>query len=590
MNQQSSSINVAGTLLNLSHAGFTLLNLLCELFENSISAGAKKVRCCIDTVNNTITLVDDANGMDCVGLLKYGTLNNRSEATTACHGRFGIGGKHALTGLTDYKDVLIISKPKTNISETFNMTIDFALAIKNNAYGLHADDLTVKAAPVWDKNAYDKDASGTVQKLNSTPAIISEISKGISSDDIIHSYRFHLGCIFKTELRKGLTIEFVIDQKSYNVGEFDRLKYDEIDAKYKQERSIAVYLLPNGQYRFRYIGEDKKSHWRDCSASKKGTDNQNEIQKNETFIDNITLRHTYAPSDEWDALQKDALVKMGLKIRLPKEGLKSEERDLQSGTEYIRNGKQIAHFTPRLPNSDTSIYRRDSHHAVEFKASEIMDAIFNVQVNKSDLKENNIHKDLLGTITVLCKEFANLMEKRKKAEAAIAPATALPTTTALPRMTALPTANLVNVAVKAATPIKPASATSKATPAAPVKAAPVKSTPVKATTDKATPAAPLVQAKATPVKVAAIPIKPATPLQPVSTIINHSVRFSKTEKDLIVHALQELICNIPYTGQYNIIEKYYNEILMHLGEERFIEFLKKKKTDGVFESDRVYFN
>jgi hypothetical protein len=583
MNSQSSSISVAGTLLNLSHAGFNPSNLLCELIENSISAGAKKVCYCIDTQANTITLVDDANGMDCDGLYKYGTLNKRSEATADSHGRFGIGGKHALTGLTDYKNVLIISKPETNISKTFNMKIDFAAAIKNNTYVLHPDDLTVIASKLWDINAYDKDASGTVQILYSTQAIISEISKGISSDDIINSYRFQFGCIFKTELRKGLTIEFVIDGKSYNVGEFDRLKYDEIDSKYKQERSIDVYQLPNGQYRFRYIGEDKKSHWRDCSASKKGTDNQTEIQKNDKFIDKITLRHTYATSDDWDALQKDALEKMGLKIRSPKESGKPVERDLQGGTEYIRNDKQITHYTPRIPNSDTSTYMRDSHHAVEFKASEIMDAIFNVQVNKSDLKENNIHKDLLGTITVLCKEFTNLMEKKKKAEAATGPTTA--TETSIP--------NLLNVVVKAATPIKPVSAPSKATPAAPVKTAPVKSMPVKsmpAAPAKSMTSAPLVQAKSTPVKVAEIPIKPATPLQPVSTTINHSVRFSKTEKDLIVHAQQELICNIPYTGQYNIIEKCYNEILMHLGEKRFIEFLKKKKAMGVFDLDRVYFN
>ena len=599
------TINVSGTILNMAGMGFNHLNRICELIENSISAGAKCIRLITNTKTNVMTYVDNACGMDEKGLFQYGTLNNRMNATKTSHGCYGIGGKHSLTGLTDNGKCHIISKPK-NSSTICEMKINYCDAIKNGVYQLIPHEASRSTEDIWNTFSFDRQSSGTVQCLESTSNIVNELSSRIATDDITkNSIRFELGCIYNKEIQKGLNLELICDGKSYVISAIDRLKYDQIEHVYKQRTVVTAYKYPDSSYRFYYTDGNNVSYYRNCSSTLKGKsikdlppiiESSSLIRK----IGDITIQSTY--SKEWDLLQNPDLLKMNLKIRAYKEVGKPIERDLQGGTVYERNGKQIAHFPTKLAStakSDLIEYFRDSHHSISFEANDEMDGIFKVQVNKSKLTEDNIHKDLFGTTTFICETFIKNMEKLSgksviEAAASPAPASAKAPTTASAKAPA--------PAPAPAPASAPAPAPAPASAKTPIPT--LKSEPVVLLTPAPTnvPTKPLEKKTATSVTSAvAMPLKtpvavsipvvnePKTSISPIAKPVL-KVEFSKTDTLLLVHYMNEIKAKIPYTGQYNIQEKYYNEALMKLGEERFMEWIMGREKLGLYEYDSKFFS
>jgi hypothetical protein len=548
-----------GTFLNMKKIGFNPLNDMCEKHDNSISANAKTIRCLIDAETNKYIPIDDANGMNSDGLTACGKVNNRTDATATSHGRFGAGGQIADINITDLGKVHYISKP-VNDPCIYEMTLNYDIQ-KNEDYKLHPHEASRRTEETWNTYAIDSNGNGTVQLLQSTPAIIKTLIAGIVSDDIITSYRFELACVYNKQLREGLNMEYRIGEKSYNIAPIDRLKYNEIVPAHKQTVIIKVCQLSDLSYRF-YYTEKGDSYYRDCTNSTKGKGVKETPSKNpHTHIGDIVLRSTY--HKDWQQFLKPDLDKMGLVINCAQD----KARAKLGGMIYERNGKQIAQFPSSKAGDSAGLipYLQGSHHNIGFVASEPMDDLFGVLVNKSNLVETNISRELLSTIEHICDRFAKQIQKIQAKVPLNVPAT---------ENTVVPT--LVNA------PIIPA--------AEPAKVAPVKVTPAKKVAPATAVIATALPTKVLPVKTAtATPIKPATPIIPVVTVCNHNVNFSKTDTNIIVSNNQAIIVSIPYAGQYNITEKYYNEILMKLGEKRFIEYITKCSEMGWFTHNAAYF-
>ena len=574
MESQSShpTVDVAGTISNMQNQGFDDLNKACELFDNSIPPNAKYISYAVDTKTNVVTYTDDADGMDKQGLYDYGTLNQRKNAKSTSHGRYGIGGKHALTGFTNNGITHIISKPK-NGSGLFEMEINFKNAIETGKYELVPHKASLEAHEEWKKLAFNPESNGTVQIMYSTPEIVAELASRITTDDITNtSFRFELGCIYSEFIQSGLVLELIVDGKVYPVRAFDRLMYEKIDKNHKQETVISVFKYPNSSFRF-YYKDKGVSQYRDCSSSTRGRiikDSHPIICSSSPIIKvgEIILKSTY--SKEWDKHQTPDLSKMGLKIRASGQDGKPMEGNILGGTVYKRNHKQISHFHPRYKSGGASSsieFIRDARHSIEFNACEIMDSIFNVMINKSKLEEQNIHPDLFGTIVYICEHFSSTISKLPIVEKPSNPIQSDVLLTPAP-MNTMPVLSSIAPSTPAEKPkpvavqVKPKLliSTTIPKPASPS----VTSVPTPSVLKKTLAPQPLAPVLNEPKSSIAPIAKPAL-----------KVVFSKTDTHMLIHheTNGEIKIKIPYVGQYNITEKYYNEKLMVWGEERFLEWV-----------------
>jgi len=582
-----------GTFLNMKKIGFNLLNDSCEKHENSISAGAKTICGIIEEATNKYIHTDDANGMNIDGLKVCGKVNNRTDATSTSHGRYGAGGQIADINITNLGQVHYISKP-VNDTCTYEMTLNYDIQ-KNEDYTVNPHEASHRTEKTWNTYAIDANGSGTVQILQSTSAIIKTLIAGIVSDDIITSYRFELGCIYNNQIREGLNMKYQIGEKNYNISPIDRLKYNEIEPAHKQTTIIKVCQLSDLSYRF-YYTEKRESYYRDCTNSTKGKAVKETPSKNpHTHIGNIVLRSTY--HKDWQQFLKPDLDRMGLVIKCTQD----KARAKLGGMMYERNGKQIAQFPSSKAGDSAGLipYLQGSHHNIAFLASEEMDDLFGVLVNKSNLVEINISRELLITIEHICDRFAKQIQKNQAKTTLTVPATE--NTVVLPLVVAIQAIEAEKDAASKDVPAKAVPAKAVPAKAVPAKAVPAKDVPSKDVPSKDVPSKDVpskdvpskdVPSKDVPAKdvpSTAAHIKPATPIIPVVTVCNHNVNFSKTDTNIIVSNNQVIMFSIPYAGQYNITEKYYNETLMKLGEKRFIEYITKCSEQGLFALNAAYF-
>lgn len=610
------TIDVAGTILNMKNSGFNHLNRICELIENSISAGAKRIRFTINKKTHVITYIDDACGMDKQGLIDYGTLNKRTNATNTSHGCYGIGGKHSLTGLTNNGNVHIVSKPMNN-SGIWEIEISYEEAIKTSSYLLIAHKASKEADEKWHLLAFNPNSSGTVQTMYSNKSIVNELSDRISTNDITKdSIRFELGCIYNKNIRDGLVIELVVDDTVYIVNPFDRLMFDRIDPTYKEEVIIETYKYGLSSYRFYYRDSADISHYRDCSSSKRGKGVKDtppvELIKSDALdvkrVGTITIKSTY--SKEWEKYQKPDLLIMGFKNK-DSNTIKPAEKDMLGGTVYERNNKQISHFPTKSDihkDHTTQRYINDSHHLISFEACDDMDDIFKVLINKSKLVEENINKDLCGTILHICENFANKMKKINdipESSSLIIPSIPSPITTptafgATPSLLPVVKQSAVVVTKKPAAAVKqpavvavanqPAAVTVPKKPEAAVAVAVAKKPVVAVKQPAAIVENPLELAHKEPSNVVIQLNQPKTLIVPIPKPAMN-IEFSKTDTHLlIIHQKNELKIKIPYIGQYSTTEKLHNEYLMKLGEERFMEWIIGRSKLGLYDHDSKYFN
>ena len=607
------TIDVAGTILNMKNSGFNHLNRICELIENSISARAKRIRFTINKKTHVITYIDDACGMDKQGLIDYGTLNKRTNATNTSHGCYGIGGKHSLTGLTNNGKVHIVSKPINN-SGIWEIEISYEEAIKTSSYPLVAHKASKDADEEWHILALNPNSSGTVQTMYSTQSIVNELSDRISTNDITKdSIRFELGCIYNKSIRDGLVIELIVDDTVYIVNPFDRLMFDRINPTYKEEVVIETYKFGLSSYRFYYKDSAGISYYRDCSSSKRGkgvkeTPPPIQLIKSDApdvkKVGTITIKSTY--SNEWDKYQKPDLIHMGFKNK-DSSTIKPAEKDMLGGTVYERNNKQISHFPAKSDihkTHTTQRYINDSHHLISFEACDDMDDIFKVLINKSKLVEENINKDLGGTILHICENFASKMKKINDTPepSSMIPSNQIPspitTTTAIgatPSLTVEKQPAVAAVKKPAATVKQPEVAAVKQPAAVAVSVAKkpvvVVKQPVVAVKQPATIVEnPLELVHKEPSNVVIQLNQPKTLIVPIPKPAMN-IEFSKTDTHLlIIHEKNELKIKIPYIGQYSTTEKLHNEYLMKLGEERFMEWIIGRSKLGLYDHDSKYFN
>lgn len=588
------TIDLRGMFENMRNIGFSNLNNCSEKFDNSLQANSNKIVMIVSSENNTIIFIDNGDGMDQEELVNCGTVHRRTNSSSDKHGRFGAGGNIADINLSDMGKVHYISKSKNKLTEVNEMTLDYNVK-SYQGYKLNPHEASRKTEDeIWNRFAIDKDNSGTIQIIHSNAEIVNKLKESFCTSDINESYRFRLGFIYCKQLQLGLKLEVIVEENTHVISPIDCFKFMQIESKNKESMQIQVWSHnPSKSYRFYYKNKNDKPCYIDFSNSKTGKEKHEVPNKNlGEMIGCIQIESTY--HSDWRQLIGADLENMGLNpsTSIPKE----QFLNITGGIIIHRNVKKIAQY--HLSNAGTSSglipYYLCSHHNVTFDANECLDNMFAVMVNKSNLEVDNIMIDLRNTIEKICKKFVNRMQKQYVVQAS--PQAPSQSVTQAPVTQAPETQAPVTQAPETQAPVTQVPVTQAVTQA-PVTQAPVTQAVTQASVTQAVTQDPETQAVTqapihAPETHAPAQINPINPIKPVSTSINVNVKFSKTDKELIVYKINnnEILFKIPYIGEYSITEKHYNVLLLKLGEKRFIELMEEYKKIGLFECNKIYFS
>ena len=129
------------------------------------------------------------------------------------------------------------------------------------------------------------------------------------------------------------------------------------------------------------------------------------------YIGDITVQSVYC--DNWENMQREEIEKSGCIVNAG-AGIQSFRKN--AGGKYIeRNNKKIARFDILQPTSGDKWrykYYEDVRHNILFSASYEMDEIFGVGVNKNDVREETINKQIWDdAIKFVCDMFSKKLCK-----------------------------------------------------------------------------------------------------------------------------------------------------------------------------------
>ena len=221
MSKQTNNINIAGTVFNLLDEGFDTNSSLKEITDNSIGAGAKRIKFFINLKTLTVYVMDDGAGMNKQQLTKLATLNDRKETSSAKQGKYGQGVKLAFAFLTQIKhSVTIISKtnnPGPEEDPINQIVIDFARSIETGNYEPKSERSSSLNEASFQKftQLFGGLDTGTLIKIKMDKRLFKEFHRKIISTEISASgsILYEMGIINQEVIKyQNVSIEFHLQQ------------------------------------------------------------------------------------------------------------------------------------------------------------------------------------------------------------------------------------------------------------------------------------------------------------------------------------------------------------------------------------------
>ena len=424
---QDSWIDVEGTLKNLNNYGFSTLDCIGEELDNSITAKATVIEFTVNTVTNEVIIGENGVGMTEEGLYKANVFNKRSVSTNDKHGRFGAGSKFYNSKISEGTGVVLQVSKTIDNSKIHQITFDYDKFIQKNSIILFAHQATSDTEKLWSKFAIEPEKSGTLKYIVGSPTIVKELRELIETSDIANSLVYRIGCNYCKEiLEKKITIivKLITEEGEYirHVIPIDPLCWDRIEPKHKLETQIQIYQNTKFKTNIGVIKDGVKNIYR-AKNLKTGRYNTVVFEKDLDLkcVGDITVQSGYV--ENWENIQRAEIEKLGC---VANKGTGIQDFRKNAGGKYIeRNNKKIARFDVLKPTSgDTWRYKytENVRHNIIFSASAEMDEIFGVGVNKNDIREETINKqiweDAIGFVCdmltkKLCKMYDPKLEPPK---------------------------------------------------------------------------------------------------------------------------------------------------------------------------------
>ena len=414
------SIDIPGLLRNSLSVGVSIPDALSELIDNSLSAGSSEVRLNLNLSNHTLIASDNGHGMNQDKLEQSCCLHSRTASSSEHHGRFGFGSKQAEIILTN------LDGPVTKLSSVdgngiSQITVNYPKILHTGVYYPQAGGIERDSHYIWEQHAINALGSGTISCITLSSATRCALSELIMNPTV-SGLRFKFATTYRNALTNGVKIYIQMGDIQHQLHPIDRMCSSLRDASlpptvhFKHEtyqivilknestsEIVAHVVCPN---RTRICLD--KSHNKFVHISEECTGSLEHIGDT-----NCSLAY----STDWNHLQKDGLEKNGITpLTKGQTGIQTF-RNQTNGTELVRNGKIIKHFSTKEKKSgdhDLGVLIAQTRSRIEFVASEQMDEVFNVQVNKSQVNEDLIHSNIWKTIEQIRKTFVTECHKIMK--------------------------------------------------------------------------------------------------------------------------------------------------------------------------------
>lgn len=407
-----------------------------EKLENSDSANAANMK--ITLREGKLVIADDGDGMNEEEMKTCGRFHNRTSSAADKHGTKGVGGNIADINLSGGGRVIYCSKSASSSSSSSSHCVS---SMELN-YGVDTEEEyrpRPQEAPrrleeeVWDKYSLNKEHTGTVQLYETVPSkIYKELVQSIKANDIIHSFRRIWAFTYESLLRSGKTIIFDVEGEEFTIHPIDMMKYSETDESNRHIDHCSIWKktidAQNEETRVYYTNPRGKLCYRDYSNSNKGNETAQARPEQDGFtkIGDFTITHTY--NQNWRELHKEEMERNRIDI----VGCNEQDflNNIGGGVVTIaRNRKHVCQFSTSQTGESASYipYHQNSKHLLDYDASDTMDGLFNIQLNKSSLVRDNIQKEVIRTIHYLNRKFIGKMKtltEKPEQEAAAASAAA----------------------------------------------------------------------------------------------------------------------------------------------------------------------
>ena len=575
-------ISIKGLLTNLLNDEFTTRDCIGEMLDNCIGANAKNINIILDSYTDTLIFSDDGDGMTKIELGEAHILHNRKPTSVSKDGRFGIGGKHARSHFTRNTNIVkTISKSSINDNNIydgiFEIEIDYLYSVKNNSLTLNPTDISMKSSKLWDIYSIDKHTKGTITYIKCHSAITKKIYTMITTDNIQKNLAYYIATTYNDTIALGTNIKLInitenvdnpiepiqsiqeenkqsirqsISQFIYKtnpIEPIDPIYWNTIPNTDKDETIIEIYLcntlgkplhnsIPKLETHIHTnVNTDTNTDtnnldnirccfiekgelvYRENINSSRGKSIVMDICDMSTKIGIISCKSVY--SNDWRKTKKDKLLTLKIADNIPDIPTFDDEI---TGKFIKRNNKIIKRFTiDKAVSGDKCKYSfyTNTIHLIKFDASNSLDKLFNVNINKSRLDEHKIHKLVNNTIKYLRQKFINNIHKQH-----------CNTCNGIVYNNGI-TRGITRIIEPFPEP-KPSLENSLPKPSLEQK------------THK-----------------------------PIILIELKTITFSKTATSIIICDKKKKICEIPYYCQYNIVESYFIQTLENVGQEKFRKWI-----------------
>ena len=453
MSFRAGSINTTKLFKNFKYLGFSPIQCIQELIDNSIDANAQNIWI-ISTINkegdHMLYMIDNGIGMDKKELINYYTVAGDKEVELNQHsiGSKGLGGKIATINLTNLGYVGIISRnaPDKWVESSFDW--------KSVEYDIIA---TTKKS-IEDVN-FITDIFETKLKIiipDSFTVISMKLDKNIYETlftspilDSNNSLLFHLGITYYTYLNNGITITIMNEENikqvigiPISISKKNQTFYPEtIEPINEINHKTQVKGAPNIQKYLEGVSIIYTNQYILCKNQTiieidnqnnyyllEGTTGHNQYSNNGRYkfkrqIDNIdkyeeivhfTIRHTfYANINELKNYIKENYTDCNLDD--------STMMKIFYGLHIIRNGKTI--IDPVIKHKEIKFgdyHKRAFNHSqfiLEYNTctiDECIDEYFGIMVNKSAVNERAIDSSINKLINYLYNEHEISLDSKIK--------------------------------------------------------------------------------------------------------------------------------------------------------------------------------
>ncbi len=404
------AVDIKGLIQNTLSTGSSLEAAIGELIDGSFDAGAKHVHIYLDTKAGLLIVADDGCGMSKEKMEESLILHKRSEVSSARAGRFGFGMKQAHISVTRHKAASIIisktidsTRPDTLYEGMYEITADWKGAVEQGEFKISAHEITRAKEALWGKYAVNTLKKGTVVVIPCPPEVWMELKEKIEKNDLGTNLIWYLGWTYSGYMSAPrsaqiqIRLDSAVEGKLVTVPRIDPLCWDMLPATQKKE--VKCILMKKDSTLRAYVQEENGMLVYYNSAqtnSKKGTDRTGFKR-----IGEFTVQ--CACSETGWSEQKGVLVATGMVAGQP-----LTQKDLVTlGGEYNkRNDKIINKFDivkPGAGDHDWQAYWLKCRFRNVFTSEQ--DEVWNVLVNKAEMKKDLIHPSVRNAIAAIQNQF-----------------------------------------------------------------------------------------------------------------------------------------------------------------------------------------